>query len=78
MDGSLPHPIARLAWHRRQISKLFSLPWMTVPPIPMRDSLWIENQYFILHPRPIIGLLYPPLEHGISQDPLEILVKPVV
>ena len=50
---------------------------MTVSPIPLPDVLWTaNNQHVLLHPCPIIYLLYPPLEHGMPHTPLEVRVHP--
>jgi hypothetical protein len=51
---------------------------MAVSPVPLPDVLCIaDDQHTLLHPRSIIYLLYPPLEHGMSHEPLEVHVKPV-
>ena len=51
---------------------------MTVLPIPLPNVLRIADDHdIILHPRPITRLLYPPREHGMSHEPLEVHVKPV-
>jgi hypothetical protein len=51
---------------------------MTVSPIPLPDALCIaSDQHTLLHPWAIIHLLYPPLEHGMPHEPLEVHVKPV-
>ena len=56
----------------------FSLKWMTVSPVPFPDAPWIaDDQHTLSHPCSIIHLLYPPLEHGMSHEPLEVHVKPV-
>lgn len=52
---------------------------MTVTPIPLEDFLWITvDPHPLLHPRPIIHRLYPPLEYRMSHEPLEIRVKPAM
>ena len=52
---------------------------VTVPPVPLGKLPRIaDDDDILLHPCPVIDLLYPPREHRVSHQPLEVHIIPIM